>query len=41
MEDLDRKIVGLLASDGRMSFGLVSDLNEAELREFVHEWSAK
>ena len=28
-------------SDGRMSFGLVSDLNEAELREFVHEWSAK
>jgi hypothetical protein len=28
-------------SDGRMTFGLVSDLNEVELREFVHDWSAK
>lgn len=28
-------------SDGRMSFGLVSDLNEGEMREFVREYSAK
>src|SRR5580704_11916510 len=28
-------------SDGRMTFGVVSDLNETELREFVHDWSAK
>lgn len=28
-------------SDGKMNFGLVSDLNEGEMREFVREWSAK
>jgi len=28
-------------SDGKMTFGVVSDLNEAELREFVRDWSVK
>ncbi|EDY18267.1 putative transmembrane anti-sigma factor [Chthoniobacter flavus Ellin428] len=28
-------------SDGKMNFGLVSDLNEGEMREFVREWAAK
>ena len=28
-------------SDGKMDFGLVSDLNEGEMREFVREYSAK
>jgi anti-sigma factor RsiW len=28
-------------SDGRMSFSVISDLNEPELREFVRDWSAK
>jgi anti-sigma factor RsiW len=28
-------------SDGRMIFGVVSDLNEVELREFVREWSGR
>lgn len=28
-------------SDGKMNFGLVSDLNEGEMREFVREYSAK
>jgi anti-sigma factor RsiW len=28
-------------SDGRMTFGLVSDLNEVELREFAREWSTR
>jgi anti-sigma factor RsiW len=28
-------------SDGSMSYSLISDLNEAELRQFVQDWQAK